>query len=95
MCITCGNRDLLCFFQQYLFFIGLTAFLAVGAASSIESKLIHLSYKGEVEQGKEENVKQIAYVGKGLTFDSGGILCARGAILNDTPFDMHPHVAMH
>ena len=44
------------------------AILAVGRASRHKSKLIHLSYKPE-----GEIKKKIVLVGKGLTYDSGGL----------------------
>jgi leucyl aminopeptidase len=44
------------------------AILAVGRASRHKSKLIHLSYKP-----KGEIKKKIVLVGKGLTYDSGGL----------------------
>jgi len=43
------------------------AMLAVGRASRHESKLIHLAYKPQNAK------KRIALVGKGLTYDSGGL----------------------
>ena len=59
--------------------LGLTAFLSVGAASNIESKLIHLVYTGESASSPSSPPKVIAFVGKGLTFDSGGYNLKAGA----------------
>jgi len=47
--------------------MGMGAFLAVAKGSQNEPKFIHLSYKGKGAK------KTIGFVGKGLTFDSGGI----------------------
>lgn len=47
--------------------LGMTAFLAVGQGSVHEPKLIHMEYK------PENPTKKIALVGKGITFDSGGL----------------------
>jgi leucyl aminopeptidase len=48
--------------------LGMGAFLAVNAGSSEPPKLIHLIYR---PKGKAK--KRIALVGKGITFDSGGL----------------------
>jgi leucyl aminopeptidase len=45
----------------------MNAFLAVGRASINPSRLIHLSYKGKNAK------KNVVLVGKGLTYDSGGL----------------------
>ena len=47
--------------------MGMGAFLAVGRGSSQESKFIHMKYTCENPK------KKIALVGKGITFDSGGL----------------------
>jgi leucyl aminopeptidase len=47
---------------------GMGAISAVGRASRHKSKLIHLTYKP-----KAEIIKKIVLVGKGLTYDSGGL----------------------
>ncbi|RDU70173.1 leucyl aminopeptidase [Helicobacter cholecystus] len=46
---------------------GMNSLLAVSKASSQEPKVIHLSYKGEDTKAK------LVFVGKGLTYDSGGL----------------------
>ncbi len=48
--------------------LGMEAFLAVAKASAIEPKFIIMRYKGDPES---EDV--LGYVGKGLTYDSGGL----------------------
>ncbi len=47
--------------------LGMGAFLAVGRGGKNEPKLIHLQYK------PRKAAKKIAIVGKGITFDSGGL----------------------
>ena len=53
--------------EEYLLKNGMNAMYNVGRASRHESKLIHLSYKPKEPKGK------IVLVGKGLTYDSGGL----------------------
>ena len=48
--------------------MGMGAFLAVAKGSSVPPKFIHMIYKPSVEIKKK-----IALVGKGITFDSGGL----------------------
>ena len=54
--------------EDYLAQNGMEAMLAVGRASRHKSKLIHLTYKP-----KKKATKKIVLVGKGLTYDSGGL----------------------
>jgi len=48
--------------------MGMNAFLAVGQGSIHEPKLIHMVYKPE-----KKAKKKIAIIGKGITFDAGGL----------------------
>ncbi len=48
--------------------MGMGSYLAVGKGSQEPPKFIHLVYKP-----KEETTKRVAVVGKGVTFDSGGL----------------------
>jgi leucyl aminopeptidase len=55
---------------------GMGALLAVGQGSVTPPRLIHLTYtpKGKAKKGtKATKVKKVAFVGKGITFDSGGL----------------------
>ncbi|MEA2017008.1 MAG: leucyl aminopeptidase [Campylobacterota bacterium] len=56
--------------EDYLEQNNMGAMLAVGRASRHRSKLIHLTYK---PSGKIKAKKKIVLVGKGLTYDSGGL----------------------
>lgn len=60
--VTCKVLD-----KDFLEAQGMNAFLAVNRASVHPPKLIHLIYKPENAK------KRIVYVGKGLTYDSGGL----------------------
>lgn len=48
--------------------LGMEAYLSVAKASSIEPKFIIMRYKGD-----SESEETLGYVGKGLTYDSGGL----------------------
>jgi len=61
----------------------MTALLAVGRGSINEPKLIVLKY-----QGKDENSQPIVLVGKGVTFDTGGISLKPGPNMEQMKFDM-------
>ena len=63
--------------------LGMGALLAVGRGSSQPSRLIVLQYKGG-----EAGDKPHALVGKGITFDSGGISLKPGAAMDEMKFDM-------
>ena len=62
--------------EDYLIENGMNAMLNVGRASRHESKLIHLTYKPNAEN---ESKGKIVLVGKGLTYDSGGLSLKSGA----------------
>ncbi|MDJ0624959.1 MAG: leucyl aminopeptidase [Candidatus Caenarcaniphilales bacterium] len=59
------------------------AFLAVGCGSCCEPKLIHYHYK---PKGKAK--KHIAIVGKGVTFDSGGLSLKPSKAMEKMKYDM-------
>lgn len=61
--LTCKVYD-----ENFLVSQNMNAFLAVNRSSSHPPRLIHLIYKPEVEPKK-----RIIFVGKGLTYDSGGL----------------------
>jgi len=70
-----SKNDLQCIIhgEGYLVENGMNAMFNVGRASRHESQLIHLSYKPKESKGK------IVLVGKGLTYDSGGLSLKSGA----------------
>ncbi len=63
--------------------LGMEALLAVGRGSERESRLIVLEYRGA-----GSDVPPIAFVGKGVCFDSGGISIKPSANMGDMKWDM-------
>ena len=63
--------------------LGMGALLSVSAGSEQSAKLIVMNYKG----GKTADKPQVL-VGKGVTFDSGGISLKPGAKMDEMKFDM-------
>jgi leucyl aminopeptidase len=68
-----NNLECIIHGEEYLLENGMNAMFNVGRASRHESQLIHLSYKPKEPKGK------IVLVGKGLTYDSGGLSLKSGA----------------
>jgi leucyl aminopeptidase len=67
--------------------LGMGALLAVTAGSRQPPKLIVLRYAG-ASKGKKPKAPQLALVGKGITFDTGGISLKPGAEMDEMKFDM-------
>ena len=63
--------------------MGMDCLLSVGNGSAQESKLISMSY-----QGGKKGAKPYAIVGKGITFDTGGISLKPPATMDEMKFDM-------
>lgn len=63
--------------------LGMGSLLAVGQGSANPPKLVVLHY-----QGGTESDKPYALVGKGITFDSGGLSLKPGAGMEEMKFDM-------
>lgn len=63
--------------------LGFGSLLAVGRGSANRPKLVVLEHKGGAEGDKP-----YAFVGKGITFDSGGISLKPGAGMEEMKFDM-------
>lgn len=70
--------------EQQMKSLGMQAYLAVGQGSKNESLLAIIEYKGAAAASK----KPIVLVGKGLTFDSGGISLKPGAKMDEMKYDM-------
>ncbi|ABE54159.1 PepA aminopeptidase. Metallo peptidase. MEROPS family M17 [Shewanella denitrificans OS217] len=64
--------------------LGMNSYLAVGRGSSNESIMTVMEYKGAVDSAD----KPIVLVGKGLTFDSGGISLKPGEAMDEMKYDM-------
>ena len=65
--------------------LGMHALLGVGQGSAFESKLIVMEYKGDP---KAKDKQPIAFVGKGVTFDTGGISIKPSANMDEMKGDM-------
>ncbi len=63
--------------------LGMGSLLSVSAGSAEPARLISLQYKGAAR-----NSKPIVLVGKGITFDTGGISLKPGAAMDEMKFDM-------
>lgn len=64
--------------------LGMGSLLSVSAGSKEEAKLIVIEYKGSTKAGS----KPYVLVGKGITFDTGGISLKPGAAMDEMKFDM-------
>ncbi|MBY6064678.1 leucyl aminopeptidase [Pseudidiomarina sediminum] len=69
--------------EQQMAELGMNAYLAVGRGSEHESVLTLLHYKGA-----DDNSAPIVLVGKGLTFDAGGISIKPSANMDEMKYDM-------
>ncbi|MDO4894812.1 MULTISPECIES: leucyl aminopeptidase [Moraxella] len=69
--------------------LGMGCFLSVSQGSDQEGKLAVIEYYGKSGKGKKAKLDNpIALVGKGLTFDSGGISIKPSAGMEEMKFDM-------
>ncbi|MBM3952944.1 MAG: leucyl aminopeptidase [Rhodospirillales bacterium] len=70
--------------------LGMNALLGVGQGSAKESKLVVMEWKGagaaKAKKGKESG--PVALIGKGVTFDTGGISLKPGAGMEEMKWDM-------
>ncbi len=64
---------------------GMGAFASVAQGSAQSARLIHLEYVGP---GCETSAPRLALVGKGITFDSGGLSLKTAATMHEMKFDM-------
>src|SRR5262249_38237650 len=63
--------------------LGMGMFLAVGQGSDEEPRFIHMTYK-PAKKAK----KKVCFIGKGITFDSGGYSLKPSASMEDMKVDM-------
>ena len=68
--------------EQQLADLGMNAFLAVSKGSDRPGRVITLEYKADIAQAP------IVLVGKGVTFDTGGISLKPGAGMDEMKYDM-------
>ncbi|MGM0575486.1 MAG: leucyl aminopeptidase [Myxococcota bacterium] len=64
---------------------GMNLILSVSAGSDEEARFIHLTYRPE---GATDDTPEVALVGKGVTFDSGGYSLKPSAGMEDMKMDM-------
>ncbi len=69
--------------------LGMNSLLGVGQGSSKESKLVVMRYFGT-----DEDSAPVAFVGKGVTFDTGGISIKPSANMGDMKYDMSGSAAV-
>ncbi|RXJ70552.1 leucyl aminopeptidase [Veronia nyctiphanis] len=70
--------------EQEMQELGMTSYLAVGRGSRNESMMSVMEYKGN----PDPDAKPIILVGKGLTFDAGGISLKPPAAMDEMKYDM-------
>lgn len=66
--------------------LGMGSLLSVSAGSSQEAQLIVMEYKGA--KASKNKAAPHCIVGKGITFDTGGISLKPGAMMDEMKFDM-------
>lgn len=64
--------------------LGMGAFLAVGQGSANESQFMHFHYKPKTKK----KLKHLAFVGKGVTFDTGGLSLKPANAMLGMKYDM-------
>lgn len=69
--------------------LGMNLFLSVAKGSSLAPRFIIMRYRGG-----QEDQQPIAFVGKGITFDSGGLAIKTGAGMTSMRFDMNGAAAV-
>jgi len=67
--------------------LGMGSFLAVAQGSDEPPRFIVMHYQGAATKGKDAQAP-LVLVGKGITFDSGGISLKPGAEMDEMKFDM-------
>lgn len=80
-----GNKQLSCKIleEKDMKALGMGSLLSVSAGSDQPAKLIQLEYKGAAK-----SQKPTVLIGKGITFDTGGISLKPGAGMDEMKFDM-------
>ena len=73
--------------------LGMNVLLGVGQGSERESQLVVMQWHGagkpkKNDKGANEDERPIAFVGKGVTFDTGGISIKPSAGMEDMKYDM-------
>ncbi|MGP8231095.1 MAG: leucyl aminopeptidase [Methylovirgula sp.] len=66
--------------------LGMGALLGVGQGSARESRVVIMRWRGD--KGKDGKSKPVAFIGKGVTFDTGGISIKGASGMEDMKGDM-------
>ncbi|MDO6567324.1 leucyl aminopeptidase [Alteromonas sp. 1_MG-2023] len=82
--------------QDTLEALGMNAYLAVNRASAFSASMPVIHYSGNDsanadsvnDNGESKNTKPVVLIGKGVTFDSGGITLKRGGDMHHMIYDM-------
>ncbi|MFZ4406774.1 MAG: leucyl aminopeptidase [Paracraurococcus sp.] len=68
--------------------LGMGALLGVAQGSSKEARLVVMQWNGAGGKGKKAAGKPVAFIGKGVTFDTGGISIKPAGGMEDMKWDM-------
>ena len=68
--------------------LGMGALLGVGQGSTRESKMVIMQWTGVAKSKSAKAQQPVAFVGKGVTFDTGGISIKPAAGMEDMKWDM-------
>jgi leucyl aminopeptidase len=68
--------------------LGMNALLAVGQGSTRPPRVVTMEWRGARASGSSKGSKPLAFVGKGVTFDTGGISIKPAAGMADMKWDM-------
>lgn len=68
--------------------LGMNCFLAVSVGSDNEGQLVLLEYNNLPKKAKKDDSQPIVLVGKGITFDTGGISLKPSLNMGEMKFDM-------
>ncbi|AIN47203.1 leucyl aminopeptidase [Candidatus Palibaumannia cicadellinicola] len=79
-----NNTTIMVFGEKEMKELGMNAYLAVGQGSTNESLMSVIEYHGNPDR----EARPIVLVGKGLTFDSGGISIKPSDNMNEMKYDM-------
>ena len=83
LALAAGNVDVQVVDEDEMAELGMGAFLSVTQGTETPAKLIVVHYRGG-----QENDAPYLLVGKGITFDTGGLNLKSGASMGDMKFDM-------
>ena len=68
--------------------LGMGALLGVGQGSIRDSKMVVMRWNGAPVASRARNAGPVAFIGKGVTFDTGGISIKPAANMHDMKWDM-------